>query len=565
MNTVVEGVNMVPSIHWVTQERTPEERLRHARDRIPGVCGPLNSPHLEPLHQHVQEPREATQDSGSLSAVSVSVKAQLIMDTAKVSVTQLFINDRGRRIPRASYTFPLPHGCTVIEFACQVGRDRVLRGKVKPKEEARAAFEEASARDETAGLLDQHTIEVFTTTLGNIPQNAQVKAEISFLTLLDYKFKQGNGFTTFTLPTYIAPRYGNPPETLEHEESSFGSMRSLDIQIDVLAAEEITSISSPSHAVSVEIGVGENIWQGWRDFVESGRQENPKCAMVKLVHAVTNLDRDFIVTIQTRPEQGLEIPQACVEQHPSFYNHRTVMLTIPEYFMQRNQTEVHSAEIIFVADRSGSMSDKIDALKSAMNFFLRGIPEGKYFNIWSFGSGYESLWRHSNAYTEDTLQTALSYVSRCIQADMGGTELLPVLNAIVNGRRDFQTTDIVVLTDGQVWDLDGTLGLLRQTRLITEGRIRVFSLGIGDAVSHALVEGMARVGGGYAEVISSVSQAGLESRVVAVLQAAISGHIGPIRLEMDDSNHGTAHQSEGSEQTGMYGSIRSVQIVRACF
>jgi Mg-chelatase subunit ChlD len=549
---VVEAAALVSGIHWARQEGIPPNLERHLR-AAHGQTPSTNSPHPEALQQQVQESSETTQNPRSLAAVSVSVKALLIQDTARVSVTQLFVNNSGSRIPRASYTFPLPYSCTVIGFTCQVGRDRVLNGKVKPREEARASFEEATARDETAGLLDQHTTEVFTTTLGNIPRNARVKAEISFLSIIDYKFGDGHGLATFTLPTYIAPRYGNSPATLPQEESPLGNVRGLNVQIDILAAEEITTISSPSHIVSIEMGVGDRVWQTWRDFIESGGRENPRCAIVRLDDAVSNLDRDFIVTIQTLPQQGIEMPSACVEQHPSFNNHRAVMLTIPERFMERSPTEVHSAEIVFVADRSGSMSDKIDAVKSAMNFFLRGIPQRKHFNIWSFGSGYESLWRSSIPYSESTLQEALAYVSRHFQADMGGTELLPVLNAVASRASNFQTTDIVVLTDGQVWDLHGTLEFVRRTRLMTEGRVRVFSLGIGDAVSHALVEGMAKAGGGYAEVISSVSQTGLESSVVTVLQAALTGHIGPIWLEID----------EPAQQTGMYGCMVPCPLVKS--
>jgi len=195
---------LVSGIHWVTQEGIPPElsrRLRTAPRETPGT----NSPRPEALQYQVQESSETTQDSRSLAAVSASIKAQLIQDTARVSVTQIFVNSSGSHIPRASYTFPLPHGCTVDGFICQVGRDRVLKGKVKPKEEARAAFEEATTRDETAGLLSQHTTEVFTTINGNIPRNAVVKAEISFLTIINYKFEDGHGLATFTLPTYIAP------------------------------------------------------------------------------------------------------------------------------------------------------------------------------------------------------------------------------------------------------------------------------------------------------------------------------------------------------------------------
>jgi len=45
---------------------------------------------------------------------------------------------------------------------------------------------------------------------------------------------------------------------------------------------------------------------------------------------------------------------------------------------------------------------------------------------------------------------------------------------------------------------------------MSEGMVRFFSLGIGAAVSYELVEGIAKAGGGYAEVITSASGGGWE-------------------------------------------------------
>lgn len=105
-------------------------------------------------------------------------------------------------------------------------------------------------------------------------------------------------------------------------------------------------------------------------------------------------------------------------------------------------------------------------------------------------------------------------------------------------------TDIIVLTDGQTWRLDQTLDFIQSTRTATQGAVRLFSLGIGDAVSHALVNSIAKAGGGYAEVVPSTNQGGWEDRVVSMTKAALtSDHLGPINVELG------CHDNEGS-QTG---------------
>jgi hypothetical protein len=96
---------------------------------------------------------------------------------------------------------------------------------------------------------------------------------------------------------------------------------------------------------------------------------------------------------------------------------------------------------------------------------------------------------------------AESYVTHEFKADLGGTNLLGALKKVVLSRVSFATTDVIVLTDGEIWDLDETVKFVKQTKLQSEGRVRFFSLGIGNAVSHELVEGIAKAGGGYAEVI----------------------------------------------------------------
>ncbi|KAK4145155.1 von Willebrand factor type A domain-containing protein [Dichotomopilus funicola] len=467
----------------------------------------------------------------------------LVHDTAQVDVTHLFYNDKGLALPRASYTFPLPHGCTVVGFSCRIGRDRVLQGRVKPKREAREAFERATSEGETAGLLDEQTPEIFTATLGNIPARARLKFSISCIVLLKYDYVDGSsGLTTFTLPVYIAPLFGMPSPGLFRALDTSASLNRLSIEVDVLAPGAISSVTCPSHSdAEIEIGAVRRACQTWREFAQSQGQRqdpDPRTAFIRLPEMVAQLDRDFVVEIRTQPEAGLETPQACLERHPQWDGHTAVMLTIPSRLMLGTTATAAAhadgqGEIIFVADRSGSMGDKIAALRSAMEFFLKGIPTERSFNIHCFGSNHESLWARPTAYSADTLQTALGYVSQHFRADMGGTSLLPALKAVVAGRDRGRTTDVVVLTDGEVWDLDETLRFVREARAASENRLRFFALGIGAAVSHALVEGIARLGGGYAEVIPAASSGGWDSRVVAVLEAALTGHIGPIGVDVE--------------------------------
>ncbi|KAK1769024.1 von Willebrand factor type A domain-containing protein, partial [Phialemonium atrogriseum] len=301
-----------------------------------------------------------------------------------------------------------------------------------------------------------------------------------------------------------------------------------------------------THDVTIDMGVARRACQSWREFLQSGQREDPKSALVQLRETVTCLEQDFVLDICTRPAASKEKPFACVETHPELPSHRAVMVTLTPDLMMGAQTSANTddagntdsgGEIVFLADRSGSMEDKIDALKSAMEFFLKGTPStDDDRRIWSFGDEPCRLWETSSLYNGDNLQGALDYVGSRFRADMGGTRLLPALKAIVAARDTNTTTNIVTLTDGEVWDFEETLDFVEQTRRHSENRVRFFCLGIGAAVSHALIEGIAKLGGGYAEVIPLPSEGGWESRVVAVLKAALTSHVGTIGVEMTTAN-----------------------------
>lgn len=90
----------------------------------------------------------------------------------------------------------------------------------------------------------------------------------------------------------------------------------------------------------------------------------------------------------------------------------------------RESMDEFEGEILFLADRSGSMDGpKIDELKDALLVFLKSLPTKCKFNIYSFGDHVSSLWSHSSAYNESTMQQALDHVST-FQADFGARKCL---------------------------------------------------------------------------------------------------------------------------------------------
>lgn len=117
-----------------------------------------------------------------------------------------------------------------------------------------------------------------------------------------------------------------------------------------------------------------------------------------------------------------------------------------------------------------------------------------------------------------------------MRANFGGTEPLPAIKAAIEQRCKGANLEIMVLTDGEVWDTGPLFQYVeRQT---AKGDVRLFSLGIGHDVSHSLIDGLARVGRGFSQVVSDERE-GMESKVARMLRGGLSPHVLNYRLEWD--------------------------------
>ena len=370
---------------------------------------------------------------------------------------------------------------------------------------------------------------------------------MSYITILKHHFGDGKGTTTLTFPTCIAARYGQPPAGYKGAVST-DVAQGLTLKIELVESEKIQSIISNTHSIVVQRRPGEAKVDSFADLANDKNGNHVEAAFVELDSGSMFLDKDFILDITTEISGDKEAPQAWLEEHPTIPNHKALMCTLPPgSFSKKRNPSQQRREILFLADRSGSMTDKIYSLRSAMDFFLKGIPVGCTFNIWSFGSSFQSWSPYSLEYNELNLNAALAYVRNYFWADMGGTELLPAIQAIANARDRAVETDVMILTDGETWRMEDVLTFIRQACARDEGRLRFFSLGIGDYVSHALVEGIAKAGGGYAEVVPSSVRGGWEDRVVSMLNAALTtGHVKPLCLEFNS-------RDQNGVNTGMPG------------
>ena len=183
-------------------------------------------------------------------------------------------------------------------------------------------------------------------------------------------------------------------------------------------------------------------------------------------------------------------------------------------------------EFIILIDCSGSMSGKpIAVARETLALFLHSIPFGSYFNVYRFGSTFESFFSESVQYTEENLEKALN-ITKNMNADLGGTYLYPPLNDIFSkkGKNGF-VRQVFLLTDGEVFDTDHILTLAYENRSST----RCFTFGIGDGVSRDFIEEFAEAANGSSAFISDSSE--ISSVVIKQLTSAIKPVVANFQID----------------------------------
>ncbi|KAI0390159.1 von Willebrand factor type A domain-containing protein [Xylariaceae sp. FL0594] len=433
---------------------------------------------------------------------------------SRTALTQTFSNDSDRHLENIIYSFPLYDGVSVVSFKATIGHVEI-RGVVKEKQQARRDYTEAVSKGSAAGLLEQlpEASDIFVNRIGNVPAKAKVTVDIEYIGELKHD-AEANG-VRFTIPSSIAPRYGTRPQELVASSTlKIDAAGAIQVTVDYQGPDgcPIQQIQSPSHPVTVTVG---------RTTAMPADDYLPNCGSATLSLDSTSLDKDFVFIATIR---DADKPKALLETHPSLEGQRALMVTLVPRF---NLVPSSYGEIVFVVDRSGSMAQKIGMVTSAMTIMLKSLPVGVKFNICSFGSQYSFLWPKSKPYNDESLSEAIRHVDG-FRADYGGTEILSAVEAAIARRYTDMLLDVMVLTDGEVYDQSAVFHAVRKAS--NDHECRFFSLGIGSRVSTALVEGIAAAGNGLSQFVAEGEK--MNAKMVRLLKAALSPHISNYSLEV---------------------------------
>lgn len=319
----------------------------------------------------------------------VSVEAHLKDFAAKVTLSQRYVNRESHPI-EAVYVFPLDEGAAVCSFEAVVDSVRVT-GQAMEREKAFERYDDAMAAGHGAYLLDEERADVFTVSVGNLPPGKEAFIRITTVA----EMPSDGDDIRFTLPTTVSPRYAPEADRKGVGQSAADALNppvapqvpyGLDLTVTLEMPCAIRGVESPTHPLSFEL----------------------------------DGSRGTAALLAFLPRLG----ESASRRRP--------------------------CEAIFLVDRSGSMGGtSIQEARNALQLCLRSLDAGSRFNVVGFGSMFQKLFPESRPYDDASLAEATRYVA-AMDADLGGTEILPALEAVLSAPAVAELPrQVFLLTDGE--------------------------------------------------------------------------------------------------------------------
>ncbi|WP_181898459.1 VIT domain-containing protein [Alteromonas aestuariivivens] len=401
------------------------------------------------------------------ASIAVEIKGVLAITNYKLNYTNLETQP-----VEAIYHFALPRAASLM--ACHVVVDhRSFTAEVMSRKDAAREYEEAIEEERRTVLVESLNDGLYAINIGNLDSQESIEIELQIAQIL--QATDLGKVLTYRLPTTIAPRYGTGSNDIEPEYYLFAQYP---FHAEIHSEEPIV-ITHASH----------NIVAGDKKQTFSGL-----------------LDKDIFCSWSANAQEhyhaGTCAGKSYLLGYPSPSSNHTTGACQPD-------TEFH-----VLIDRSGSMSGQSIALtKVALNSLLEEIPEAVRINLSSFGCDVETLLPASSELSGD-IRKRLRQCIACMNADMGGTEIVKALVASLKTLPESQETKhLIVITDGQVNINREELAAI--TLLSHKRNVIIHTVGVGYSVNEHLINQLADIAGGnsiavnpHGELVATVKSFG---------------------------------------------------------
>jgi len=406
-----------------------------------------------------------------LPVLHTDVRARVSGFVADVTVTQRFDNLHERPI-EALYLFPLPSDAAVDAMEMHIG-DRVVRGRIQRRGEARQTYEAARQEGRRAALLEQQRPNLFAQRVANIQPGESIEVRIRYVQMLPFE----DGHYEYVFPM-VAPRRFDPgdPAAVLGEAAEMRQASDVSLSVELDAGMPLRQLDSPTHQLTVE-------------------RPSASKATAELARADRIPNRDFVL----RYEVGGDAPEATVLAHRDGQSGYFGLVVQPPGAPANDA--IAARDITFVVDTSSSMRGRpMEHARAVMRGVLASIRETDTFNVLAFSDGVRSLSPAALAGTPENVERAGAFVDGLSAA--GSTDMVPAIEAALAGRsRGDRLPIVVLLTDGYIGNEAQVLRSIAE-RL---GDARLYSVGVGSAVNRFLLERASEIGRGRT-IVTTLSE-----------------------------------------------------------
>jgi Ca-activated chloride channel family protein len=349
---------------------------------------------------------------------------------------------------------------------------KTWQGTVLPKVQAEQDYERAIASGDTPIMVEKSGDGLYTAQLGNLKPGEEAIIEITYAQLLRVE----HGQVRLSIPTTIAPRYGDARKVGKLKQPASVDVAEdvvypLSLQLEVAGAMGKLPIHCPSHTMQVQA----------KDDVTT-----------LSLFGEAFLDRDVVLLIDQVPQQQVATLTQDGEEFPA-------LLSITPTLTAEASASACEIQLKVLVDCSGSMGgESMTLAKKGLMALMPLLSSADVVSFSRFGNQPKRVIGRMTAATPEFKASSLREAIEGTDADMGGTEMNSALVDTFNIKteRSERPVNVLVITDGEIWDIESTIQLAR------ESNHRVFAIGVGSSPAESLLRDIAAYSDGACELVS---------------------------------------------------------------
>lgn len=403
-----------------------------------------------------------------LQKIDIEAKVEGLLFTVKAR--QFYKNTTTKNI-ETIYTFPLAWGCTLLGLTATMA-GKTWQGTVLPKSEAEENYEKAIKEGDTPIMVEKSGEGLYTAHMGNLKPDEEAIIEVEYAQLL--KIEQGQ--VRLSIPTTVAPRYGDPVKTGKLKkpasvDASLAASYPLSVILSTQGALAQGAISCPSHQTSIRTDEGKSVVNLTREGY---------------------LDRDLVIVVDDVKSQAVFSVASHEGEYPALFSFTPTASSDAIALASE-------IELKILVDCSGSMEgDSIALARKGLKSLLPLLSSADKVSYSLFGTQPRRIVGKLTAATPEFKAKSLNPAIDKTDADLGGTEMHAALTDTfkIPAEGSERPTNVLLITDGEVWDIESIIQSAR------ESNHRIFAVGVGSSPADSLLREIAEHSGGACELVS---------------------------------------------------------------